>query len=174
MYSMPAFRVLSDRIVPEPGGEGFLLPVPRAAPVGSWRATADPADFPAVEAAFRAAGFFRPELNTFVADWRRAALALAVDVRALLPPVPGISGAPQALGVQRRLWAALNHGLAAGIDVAGFLADRPGPEGRAALAAALAGFLRDEKTSPYRLGRFLFWNGVDAGAFSGEPDWMAA
>ena len=169
---MPAFRVLSDRIVPEPGGEGFLLSVPRAAPAGPWRVTADPTDFAAVEAAFRAAGFFRPDLNTFVADWRRATPVLAVDVQALLPPATGGSGAPQALGVQRRLWAALNHGLAAGIDVAGFLADRPGPAGRVALAAALTGFLRDEKTSPYRLGRFLFWNAWDAAAWSGEPDWM--
>ena len=166
IHFMPSFRVLADRIVPEPEGEGFLLPIPAAS--GASSSTMDAADFSAVADAYRAAGFFKTEINAFAPDWSRARPALAVDLRALVSFARDLPGAPEGPGGQRKLWAALNSGLALGIDVAGFLADR----GHAALPGVLSGFLREEKTSPYRLGRFLFWNGADAGAYAGEPLWV--
>jgi hypothetical protein len=169
--SMPTYRILSDRIVPEPEGEGFLLPIPSAAPSGV-RATMDAADFAAVEDAYRAAGFFRTQVNAFAPDWRAARPLLAIDLRGLVHFAKNLPGAPEGPGGQRKLWAAANRGSAAGIDVAGFLAGPARRDPKAELAAVLGDFLRQEKTSPFRLGRLAYWNFYDAGAVTGEPEWL--
>ncbi len=148
-------------MVPVPGeGEGFAFPLPPEGfvPGPRFRPFLSPEGLPEFAEGLRAAGAFRPEVNAFFPDLARSPSLACVDFLAL-------SGPCKDPGARRRLWAALNSGVASAVSLDGFFRSG-GTVPR--LAAELSAALAEEKTSPFKLGRFLWWNFADSGA-AGEP-----
>lgn len=172
---MPLYRILAERICLESTSEeGFLVPIPAHLGVfqkKNWSIAQHSADFLPLAEKYRTAGFFRKEINTFAVDWKRTDSLGVVDIQSLIPLQFSLPGTPVNLAEQRKFWAAINHGIAAGIDISRFVQTQNQQDIPSDLVKILRSFLYQEKTSPFRLGRLLFWNGHDAGIFD-TPAWI--